>query len=261
MKIIIVDDEPKIRNGLKSFLGNRADMEVVGIFDRADKALLSMPLLNPDVVITDIKMPGHSGLDLIEQIKRLDSKAVIIIISGYSDFQYAQRAIELGVHRYLTKPTNPMILMEILHDLAKHMKKENEKMPSDGNISKGGKKECELFVPNVVNNVLVRQAMHYIHLNYHEKIGLKEIAGELFITPNYLSDLFRKHMGINCSEYITFYRIQRAKQLLRASSHRITEISEMVGFSDAHYFSNVFKKLCKMTPNEYKNSVFITEEE
>ena len=59
-----------------------------------------------DVIITDIKMPRMSGLDLIYKIRAVNAEVDVIIVSGYTNFSYAQRAIELGVTRYLTKPTN-----------------------------------------------------------------------------------------------------------------------------------------------------------
>ena len=105
MDIVIVDDEPKIRNGLSKLLDGRGNWHVTGTYADAMDALKNMAFYSPDVIITDIKMPEINGLDMIDRMRETDQEAYIIILSGYSDFGFAQRAIELGVTRYLTKPT------------------------------------------------------------------------------------------------------------------------------------------------------------
>lgn len=99
MKIVIVDDEPKIRNGLSKLLSSRPGFEIIGVFENAMEALEQLSVSYADVIITDIKMPEINGLDLINRIREKDENTKIIILSGYSDFSFAQRAIELGVTR------------------------------------------------------------------------------------------------------------------------------------------------------------------
>ena len=95
MKILIIDDEPKIRNGLSNLLTRREGWEVAGAYENAADALKYLAVNQVDVMITDIKMPEISGLELIARIRERDKKTAIIILSGYSNFQFAQRAIEL----------------------------------------------------------------------------------------------------------------------------------------------------------------------
>ena len=97
MKIVIVDDEPKIRNGLSKLLSSRPGFDITGVFENAMEALEQLSVSYADVIITDIKMPEINGLDLINRIREKDENTKIIILSGYSDFSFAQRAIELGV--------------------------------------------------------------------------------------------------------------------------------------------------------------------
>ena len=89
MKIMIVDDEPKIRRGMKTLLEEQDGFEVVGIYDNAMSSLSDMAEKQPNVLITDIKMPEYSGLDLIEKIREKDKNLYIIILSGYGSFKYA----------------------------------------------------------------------------------------------------------------------------------------------------------------------------
>lgn len=182
-------------------------------------------------------MPEISGLELIDRIREKDQETKIIILSGYSDFAFAQRAIELGVMRYLTKPTNARELIGILEGIQKESEEKQQ--------AKGPEKK--------VTNLFVQKAIDYISLNYPEKLSLTKIAEQLCITPNYLSELFKKHTGKNVSEYIMDYRLEKACQYLENPQLRIGEIAVKVGISDVHYFSSMFKKKYELTPTEYRN--------
>ncbi|CDA99238.1 putative uncharacterized protein [Lachnospiraceae bacterium CAG:215] len=237
MKILIIDDEPKIRNGLSNLLTRREGWEVAGAYENAADALKYLAVNQVDVMITDIKMPEISGLELIARIRERDKKTAIIILSGYSNFQFAQRAIELGVSRYLTKPTNPRELICVLEETEKKL---------------GGKQENEED-SGKIPNLFVQKAADYIKLNYSEKISIKEIADQLYLSPNYLSELFKKHTGKTIFEYLTDYRLEKACQLLDHAEYRVGDVSGMVGIHDGRYFSNMFKKKYGMTPTEYRN--------
>ena len=197
MKIMIVDDEPKIRRGMKTLLEEQDGFEVIGIYDNAMSSLSDMAEKQPNVLITDIKMPEYSGLDLIEKIREKDKNLYIIILSGYGSFKYAQRAIRSGVYRYLTKPTNPRELISVLREIELKIEGGNR------TVSKSEEKESV-----EVGNLLIRKALDYIELHYAEKIGLKTLSDALYISPNYFSDLFRRHMKVKFSDFLIEYRLK-----------------------------------------------------
>ena len=243
MKIMIVDDEPKIRRGMKTLLEEQDGFEVIGIYDNAMSSLSDMAEKQPNVLITDIKMPEYSGLDLIEKIREKDKTLYIIILSGYGSFKYAQRAIRSGVYRYLTKPTNPRELISVLREI--------ELKIEGGNRTVSKSEENESVE---VGNFLIRKALDYIELHYAEKIGLKTLSDALYISPNYFSDLFLRHMKVKFSDFLIEYRLKKACILLKKPEYKVSEIAEMVGFRDSTYFSTVFKKTYNLTPLEYKNT-------
>lgn len=243
MKIMIVDDEPKIRRGMKTLLEEQDGFEVIGIYDNAMSSLSDMAEKQPNVLITDIKMPEYSGLDLIEKIREKDKNLYIIILSGYGSFKYAQRAIRSGVYRYLTKPTNPRELISVLREIELKIEGVNR------TVSKSEENESV-----EVGNLLIRKALDYIELHYAEKIGLKTLSDALYISPNYFSDLFRRHMKVKFSDFLIEYRLKKACILLKKPEYKVSEIAEMVGFRNSTYFSTVFKKTYNLTPLEYKNT-------
>ena len=243
MKIMIVDDEPKIRRGMKTLLEEQDGFEVIGIYDNAMSSLSDLDEKQPNVLITDIKMPEYSGLDLIEKIREKDKNLYIIILSGYGSFKYAQRAIRSGVYRYLTNPTNPRELISVLREIELKIEGINR------TVSKSEENESV-----EVGNLLIRKALDYIELHYAEKIGLKTLSDALYISPNYFSDLFRRHMKVKFSDFLIEYRLKKACILLKKPEYKVSEIAEMVGFRDSTYFSTVFKKTYNLTPLEYKNT-------
>lgn len=94
----------------------------------------------------------------------------------------------------------------------------------------------------------------YIREHYMEDIGRNEIAGEFFLTPEYLAKLYKKRTGINLKDYINEYRIEVAKELLKSGEKNISNIAEAVGFNNFSYFSTLFKKITGVSPKEYKNN-------
>lgn len=189
MKLIIVDDEPKIRKGLFKLLEAQEGFKVTGVFEDVHSALKALYELEADVIITDIKMPEVSGLELIRQIRERNLNIRIIILSGYSNFSYAQKAIELGVTRYLLKPTDPRELLSVLREV------ERELLPEAPEYE--GRQGQAADGENEIGNLLVVKAIQYIEVHYGGKITLKDMARELHLSPNYLCELFKRHTGKN----------------------------------------------------------------
>jgi len=100
---------------------------------------------------------------------------------------------------------------------------------------------------------LVKKVIDYIKENYHlNDISLSDISEKFFVSPSYLSRLFKKETGKNLSDFINEYRIEKAKQLLLTTDLKTYEIADRVGIPDPHYFSRLFKRYTGCSPSEYK---------
>ena len=116
-KVLLVDDEEIIRDGLRDFIDWSAEgFAFIGAARNADEAMDLAGRFEPELVITDISMPDPDGLELAALIKRKAPRTIVVLLSGYSEFGYAQRAIEIGVFRYLSKPVREDQLKELLAD-------------------------------------------------------------------------------------------------------------------------------------------------
>lgn len=237
MKIIIIDDEPKIRKGLGKILNMHPGWTVLETFAEGESAVQFLTEHPVDVVITDIHMPGMTGLDMIERLRRSNRKLSFVILSGYGRFEYAQRAIDLGVKKFLMKPTSPEEVTQALEQIESEL---TERAPST-------------LAQKPTNNLLIMQAKKYIDLNYRKKFTLTDMAAALYISPNYLSDLFKRHTGMKFSDYLLEVRMEKSKEYLMDIHYKVGDISALVGFSDARYFSSTFRKRYGMSPLEFRS--------
>lgn len=127
LKVLIADDEPSVRAGLKKIVkweehGFTVCGEAVDGDDGYDKILK----LKPDLVLIDINMPGMFGLDVIKSVREKGYDGKFIIITGYSDFQYAKAAITYGVKAYILKPIDEDELTELIINLGIEISKEKD---------------------------------------------------------------------------------------------------------------------------------------
>lgn len=105
---------------------------------------------------------------------------------------------------------------------------------------------------NITENGIVLNAISYIRENYGKNIGLIDVAQFCNVRPEYLSRIFKEETGVKFVDFLTNFRISMAKRLLISGHYKVAEVAEMVGFCDQKYFQKVFKKVCGVTPSEYK---------
>jgi len=127
IKLLIADDEKMIREGIRHIVDWREyGVEVVGVAVDGDHAWQAFVEHDPDIVITDIRMPGRNGLELTRDIRESGDEAKIVILSGYEDFGFAQEALRLGAADYLLKPVMPDSLVALVLELCESIRRERE---------------------------------------------------------------------------------------------------------------------------------------
>lgn len=117
--VLIADDEPKIRRGLAKLLGTLAgEFEVVGEAGDGETALALASQLRPDLLLVDIRMPFLDGLTLVEKLQLRGADRHVVVISGHDEFDYARKAVGLGVFDFLLKPVDEPVLVAVLRRAA-----------------------------------------------------------------------------------------------------------------------------------------------
>ena len=120
LKLMIADDERMIRESISSLIDwNSLGIELIGTCSDGIEAYNMILDETPDIVLTDIRMPGLSGLELVERISQTDLGTQFIILSGFGEFKYAKQAMKFKVHHYLLKPCNEGQIIESMRDVVK----------------------------------------------------------------------------------------------------------------------------------------------
>lgn len=398
IKMLIIDDEYLVRMGIRETIDWESnDIEIIGEATNGKQGLQMVMELNPDIIISDIKMPVMDGMELSKELKSINFDGSIIILSGYSDFDYARQAIDSDVFSYLLKPiNNEELLNKVLEAKSALMKKREEnsrlklyqedssllkgkivndylkgiesekiedklKLFNFNYIRKGTIIYCEIEEDDAVNEIennliklydmiqkalrdyeclgnvyssyfvivtgctynnlvteeikkviaqhektndstatigiseafnsindipkrfaqakdlvlnrqykmlnmvlnkdsrtlpykkLVVDIINYITKNFNKNITIKTVADDLFISESHLMHLFKEDLGKTFNDYLTNYRIMKAKELLAKGAYRVNEVAYMVGYGDEKYFGQVFKKITGLTPSMYAN--------
>lgn len=234
---MIVDDEKWVRSALRCTI-EESGMQVYVVKECEDgrEALEWLQKNSVDLVLADIRMPILDGLGLIKSLREQGNEQDVILITVHDDFRLAREALRLGVIDYLLKPVQEEDIVACFRKwIERQSLMRTETEPA-------GKR------PAVIDKVI-----RFIEITPLAKVNLTEAASYVYLTPNYLSYLFKQHMNITFIEYLTAIRIREAKKLLRATYLPIAEIAERLAYTEVAYFSNCFKKETGVSPSEYRS--------
>ncbi len=231
--IIIVEDEFGSRVGLKKLIEKLStEVRVIGEAENGYEGLKMIVDMVPDIVITDVRMPKMNGLEMISELKKIGIESTFVILSGYSEFEYARQGMKLGVLEYLLKPVTVADVTELLKKIV------------------GEDKDNEV-IENYEHSDVVTNMRKYIDANYSMKIGLNTFSDMYKLTPEYLSNLFAKETGETFSNYLKKIRIEKAKDLILTTDMKVYKIAYMVGYPDQKYFSKVFKEYTGVSAKQF----------
>jgi two-component system response regulator YesN len=263
-KVLLVDDEPWILAGLKrSFNWNEMGFEVVGGMINPLEALEFIKNSRPDAVFVDIRMPEISGLDIIKSVREYGLDTEFVIISGYSEFSYAQEAIKIGgVQDYILKPLQIDRTDEILKKILKCLNEKSSVKALEAN-EKLLKCKLDIYqIPEITDsnrtlfegqiNSNFKNLIEYINENYKQKLYITQLAKKFYFNPTYCCELFKKFTGLTFSEYLTELRMKKSVELLEKTSMKIEDIAAEAGYSDCYYFNRAFKKRFNISPGKYR---------
>lgn len=239
--VLIVDDEPAAISLEKRMIYKTSkEFSVIDTAYNVDTALELYKKKHPDAILTDMKMPNKTGVDLIRAVNELDDgNTVCVSISGYSDFNYVHDAFANGAFDYLLKPVEQdkvRELFEKIRMLLEERKNVNLHIPLVGKYS-----DLEM----------VNQIEQYIRSHLGETNSILTICNVFGINQPYLSRIFRSERGSTYNEVLTNIRIKEAKRLLLTGRYQIGQIAEFVGYNSQFYFIRVFKNVTGCTPKEF----------
>ena len=160
MRVLIADDEKKVCELITHLINwDALGMEIIGYAHDGEAAMEMITDQNPDIVITDIRMPGLSGLEVIKKIKKEQPNIEFIVISGFKQFDYAKEALQYGVSNYLLKPINRKELNYTLTQIQNRGATKRDKALEDKKINDAYLKNQEHIRKNILYKILTKQAI------------------------------------------------------------------------------------------------------
>lgn len=241
-KLLIVDDEAITREYIRYVVSENHQDVLIKEAKNGNEAIELVKEFSPDLVLMDIRMPELDGLKAVEKIRKFDMDVKIAILTAHDEFTYAQKAVRLNAVDYLLKPLSPEDLVDFINTYL-YEPDINETKTA---LINGNQKPEDKHISN---------AKDYINKNHDKKIYLNDVAEYVGFSPYYFSRLFKKSTGMNLSEYINRFRIEKAKELMQNFDLSLKEISEKVGYEDFSYFSTVFQRYEDELPSKYRKTL------
>ena len=220
-KLFIADDEAIIREGLRCLLDwETLGFTIAGEAANGDAALQFLLSETPDLVLLDIRMPGMSGLDVVRIAREHGYDGKVVILSGYSDFNYARTAIRYGVLSYLTKPIDEDELLEIVTQI-------RNQLDSDASARDSSAHYRQKAYDSIIRDLLAVQWTDKIGRLFNIRQGVTRICRQLQITP-------LNEVGLLCDNQVIFQNdIQRVPILVFCSGDvNVIGAGDKVAFID-----------------------------
>ena len=272
-RVLLADDEQIERMALARRLMRRfGDILQISEATNGKEAVQLYEKEHSQIIIMDISMPELNGVEAAEKIRSMDEDCIIVFLTAYDEFSYAKRAIVIRALDYLLKPCDEEELAAVMEeamrltDKAVHNKenptgnraemteaekeaeKRREQWPWNPDAEAPKDPETERM------NQVAEKIRTYIRENYMNEISMQDAARQFNYSDAYFCKLFKQCFDQNFTSYLTNFRINEAKRLLKDKNISIKDAGMKVGYYDSNYFAKVFKRVTGMIPSEYREA-------
>lgn len=227
-RILLVDDDISFRREFKECF------EEYGMIDAANAAEALAILKRPheiDLAILDVRMSGMNGLELLERVKEAAPDVRVVILTGYGSKDIVVEALRSRADDYIEKPLDIEATRQVIE---KHLEKKKRAQYGPGIEDKMAR----------VKDFLLR--------NFHKKVTLRDAASAVFLSPKYLSRIFKEHTKKGFNEYKLALKVEQARNFLTKTSYTVAQISDKLGYQNPESFIRQFKSHTRLTPTAYR---------
>ena len=228
--ILLVDDDKEFRSEFRDCFGEYNIAEA----STAEEALLLLKKPNKiDLVLMDVQMPGMGGLKALRHVRAAAPSAAVIIMTGYSSKDVVIEALRGEASNYIEKPFDVDKARVIIESVLAKTRGEEEAALTDGK----GK---------------VEKVKNFLRRNCFKKVRLQDAADSVYISPKYLSRIFKTYSGVGFNQYYLKCKIEKAREMLSGTGYSIDHISQKLGYENTASFIRQFKKIAGTTPTGFR---------
>ena len=228
--ILLVDDDREFRAEFKECFDDYQVLEA----GTGEQALALLNKSNEiDLVFLDVHLPDLSGTDLLNTLRQTNPKLCVVILTGYGSKAVVIEALKGKADAYLEKP----------YDI------EKTKLLIKSLI------ESDIEAIDVRNGNIqdkIQRVMHFAERNVTKKVNLEDASRLVFMSPKYLSRIFKQHTGMNFSQYRLNIKIKLSKELLTSKGLSVEQIAYDLGYQNLESFIRIFHKYTGTTPSQYR---------
>lgn len=264
-RILVADDEPIermiVEKMIKKYFSDQLEI-VLAVNGREAVELFREKQCH--LALLDIEMPGINGLEAAEIIRQENKMCSIIFLTAFDEFSYAKKAISVKALDYLLKPVAEEELVAVLEEAIRYAQdlegrggvaeKETLVSEEEDNVPEG-------VGENLRMNAVAENIRKFIEQHYMEDIALQDVAAAMNYSDAYFCKLFKQCFDKSFVSYLTWFRMEKAKEMLGDVLVNVKDVSVNVGYRDSNYFTKVFKRLVGVTPSEYRLQVLQNVEE
>lgn len=237
-ELLLVDDERVPRESLAAYFPwEKYGFHICGQAADGKEALGILSRQTVHVVLSDIQMPVMDGLELAREIYAQGKQQVVILLTAYGEFEYAQKAIEYGVRNYLVKPSG-------FKEIGSVFSKVKEELDVRYGVLASRPEATS-------DSDIIAIVYDYLHREY-QTASLGKLAQRLYLSEPYLSQLIIQKTGSHFSALLQVVRMEEACRLLLDENEKIYNIGLMVGYNSPGNFTRAFKNCYGMSPSEFR---------
>ena len=249
-RILIVEDNDDLRNYLVDMLSTSYNIQSC---PNGKDALVIIREFNPELVISDIMMPEMSGDELCATIKgELEMSHIpVILLTALGDEKHMLEGLEIGADAYIIKPFSVGILKATIKNILTN----RTLLRQVYNSIQDEEQDFPVNCTNTLDWKFIASVKECIEKNMGDSdFNVEMLSSQHHMSRTSFFNKLKALTGYAPADYIRMIRLQHAAQLLKQDEYTITEIADMVGFSDAKYFREVFKKYYGVSPSKYVES-------
>ena len=248
-KLVLAEDEAIIRENLQRvFDWKRLGFEIVFSAANGQSALAYIRKHAVDALLTDVRMPGTDGIELMWAIKELRPELEVVFLTGYADFDYIKEAMQAHAFAYILKLDLMKELEAAFTQLRMHIDRRKATAIYEEQIS------SMVMLLSQDGNDPISQAQQYMLEHFTENLRIEDVANRVYLSPAYFSRMFKNKLGVTYSDYIKEQRMALAYRLLENTQLRVIDISQETGYQDTKYFAQLFRERYGKLPSEIRGA-------